>query len=307
MYRKEIVLRRHPDNPIISPLDFPDVDAVFNCGQTMFEGKTLLLLSVCPRDGMPRLHVATSEDGVKFDIEPEPFITQDDTPMPWRDMDTWPIDPRVTRIDDVYYIVRPIQGPACILQKTTDWKTHEFIECIALPCNRVASLFPEKINGLYYRVDRPFNIRTGSMWISSSPDLINWGRHRPLAKAPFSNCWAVDKIGPTPPLRTPAGWLMIFHGVMTYAGGGRYSLGAMLMDIDDPSRIIGHSKGWILTPDAPYEFMGNCQNCVFSCGAIADVEKDLIRVYYGAADTCIGLATGKLSELIELCLRDDKA
>ncbi len=301
MYRKEFILHRHPANPIFSPLDFPDVDAVFNCGQTMFEGKVLLLLSVSPRHGTPYMQVATSADGVHFELAPQPFITQTDE-EPWHDMDNWPIDPRITKIDDVYYVVRPIAGPACLLEKTTDWVNHEIIDCIALPYNRVPCLFPEKIDGFYYRVDRPFNLKTGDMWISRSPDLIYWGHHRKLIGVPFSNVWAVEKIGPTPPIRTDAGWLMIFHGVLTYAGGGRYSLGALLMDLENPEKIIGHSNGWILTPDAPYEFMGNCQNCIFSCGAIADYEHDRIRVYYGAADTCVGLAEGSLSELINECL-----
>jgi predicted GH43/DUF377 family glycosyl hydrolase len=308
MYRKEHILSRHPANPIIKPsdIDWMDVDAVFNCGQTMFEDKTILLLSICPRGGEPALHIGKSENGVDFKINPEPFIKRTDN-REWHDFDNWVIDPRVTRIDDGYYIIRPMNskvGPFGFLQKTTDWMTYESIGCVSLPCNRVPCLFPEKIDGLYYRLDRPYNFKTGEIWLSASPDLIFWGKHRLLLDVPYSPVWATEKIGPTPPIKTDAGWLVIIHGVITYAGGGRYSLGAVMLDLEEPWRVIGHSKGWILTPDEPYEFMGNCQNTIFSCGAIADPEKDLIRVYYGAADTCIGLATGALSELINDCFTE---
>jgi len=307
MYRKEFIIKRYKDNPIIKPsdIDFMEVDAVFNCGQTIFEDKTLLLISLCPRDGEPALHVAKSSDGVNFNIEEEAFISRTDDPV-WHDFDDWTIDPRVTRIDDTYYIIRPMAsklGPFGFLQTTKDWKSYESLGSISLPCNRVPCLFPEKINGLYYRLDRPYNLKNGEIWLSASPDLIFWGQHRLLAESSYSSIWATEKIGPTPPIKTEKGWLVIIHGVLTYAGGSRYSLGAFMLDIDEPWKIIGQSKGWILTPDAPYEFMGNCQNTIFSCGAIADYEKDLIRIYYGAADTCIGLASGSLSELVDDCLK----
>ena len=304
LYRKEFILHRYEGNPIITPKDFPDADAIYNCGQVMFEGQTLLLLSVAPRHGTPALHVALSRDGYHFEIEKEPFISRLEDPL-WHELDIWPIDPRVTQIGDEYYIVRPLSGPlqpAAVLERTKDWKTREFIECIALPPNRVPCLFPEKIGGSYMRLDRPSNGPRGEIWLSSSPALIHWGKHRRVVAPPINHVWAVEKIGPTPPIKTKHGWLEIFHGVLTYAGGARYSLGAMLLDLHDPQRVLGVAQGWILTPDAPYEFMGNCQNTVFTCGAIADESIDEIRVYYGAADTCIGLATGSLNELISCCL-----
>ncbi|MDD2302801.1 1,4-beta-mannosyl-N-acetylglucosamine phosphorylase [bioreactor metagenome] len=305
MYRKEFIMHRHVTNPIITPLDFPDADAVFNCGQTMFNGKTLLLLSVCPREGRPCMHIATSSDGVKFDIEPEPFITPL-TDGPLACLDEWAIDPRITRIDDTYYIVRPAYSCSALLEKTTDWKTRETIDCIALPGNRVPCLFPEKIDGRYFIINRMSFGANSELWISSSSDLVDWGRHRLIqgTGTPYSVVWANLKIGPTPPVKTPDGWLVIIHGVIPYAGGSRYSLGAIMLDLKNPSRMIGKSSGWILTPDEPYEFMGNCQNTIFSCGCIAEPEKDLIRIYYGAADTCIGLASGKLSELIADCMKN---
>jgi len=308
MYLEEHILHRHPENPILKPSDFPDANGVYNCGQTMYNGKTLLLVPVVPREGLPVMHVATSNDGVHFDVEPEPFITPTEK-EDWKAYDKWAIDPRVTKIEETYYIVCPLApplAPNAILEKTVDWKKREFVECIALPCNRVPSLFPERIDGLYYRLDRPYAMgaanEKGEIWLSSSPDLINWGRHRRIVDVPYSDVWAASKIGPTPPIKTDAGWLVIIHGVIIYAGGRRYSLGAILLDLKKPKKMLGRTKGWILTPNAPYEYMGNSMNTVFACGAIADYDRDRIRLYYGAADTCICLATGRLSELVDACL-----
>lgn len=109
------------------------------------------------------------------------------------------------------------------------------------------------------------------------------------------------KMGPTPPIKTKEGWLEIIHGVFKENGEFCYSIGVMLLDLDDPQKIIGVSDNWILTPTESYETNGRVENVVFPCGAIADHETDTLRIYYGAADTCIGLATGKISELVAAC------
>ncbi|MEX0322765.1 MAG: glycoside hydrolase family 130 protein [Puniceicoccaceae bacterium] len=309
---QEFILKRNPRNPIISAKDIPNADAVFNCGQTEFNGQTLLLVSVgyrSPQDGRwSGLYVAKSDNGVDFEIEKEPFITTIDK-APYHDnYDWWTIDPRITKIDDTYYIVRPgqhPQGPTALLEKTKDFVEREFIDCIALPSNRVPCLFPEKVNGMYLRLDRPYNMgagnEDGSIWISSSPDLIHWGRHHPV-QMPYGFYFGT-KIGPTPPIKTEKGWLVIIHGVHQSCNGSRYSLTALMLDLEDPRKVINRMNSWILTPDTDYELNGRVPNVVFTTGAIANPEKDEIRVYYGAADTCIGLATGSLSELIDACLK----
>jgi len=312
MFIQEFGLKRHESNPILAPRDFPGAEAVFNCGQTTYKGKTILLVAVMLKgQPHPRIHVAESEDGVRFSIRPEPFI-QRSSVAHIAPLDHWPIDTRVTYFaeEDVYYIMRPgnsEHGCAGILGRTKDFETYEDLEVIALPHNRVPSLFPEKINGSYARLDRPYSLvgdphnheQYGHIWISFSPDLIHWGRHRPLLK-PWMP-WNSTKIGPTPPIKTKDGWLVIIHGVMQSCTGSRYSLGAMLLDLSDPTRLIGKTNSAILYPDAPCEFMGRVPNVVFACGAIADPEEDRLRVYYGAADTCIGLATGRISEIVDLC------
>lgn len=249
-----------------------------------------------------------SDDGINFTIRPKPFITQSITPE-IKELDNWVIDPRVSYVseDDTYYIIRPMSsswGCVDMLMRTKDFETCEEMGIIALPNNRVPCLFQGKVNGKYARLDRPYSFGqgtpiNGNIWISFSDDLIHWGQYKPLLK-PFTN-WSSGKIGPTPPIKTKHGWLVIIHGVKALAGHVRYSLGAVLLDLDDPTKVIGKASSPILTPNEVYEYTGHVPNVVFACGAIADEANDEIRVYYGAGDTCVGLATGKLSEIIEMC------
>ncbi len=311
-------LQKYSGNPIIKPEDFPGSYAIFNPGQAVYDGKILLLVPICHKSGKYcgqeneiTAHVATTEDGVNFNIKPEPFFVRDNT-VPYSKVSMQCIDFRITQIEDTYYIIHPgcsdQWGTIGILSKTKDFKSLEHIDIISLPDNRMPCLFPEKINGKFVRLDRPYRVcpndyhEMGNIWLSSSPDMIHWGGHRPLLQ-PFSY-WATTKIGPTPPIKTEAGWLVIIHGVSRSATGHRYSIGAMLLDIDDPLKIIGLTCGDILSPEEPYEFNGIVPNVCFPAGSLAFPEKDEIRIYYGCSDTFIGLATGSLSELIQQCINE---
>lgn len=304
----EFIMHRHPANPIIEPKDFPiPADSVMNCGQAYYNGKIVLLVACWYRGllngNASGIHVAMSEDGIHFDIDPKPLCSKTDWCGEGFNYDDWVIDPRLTQIGDEYYICRPGQGPlgpCALLEKTKDFKTTEFLGCIALPPNRVPCLFPEKINGKYVRFDRPMWKDGGEIWISYSPDLIHWGEHKPVLAPGYPPCFQ-SKVGPTPPVKTKHGWLEIFHGTVMSCDNTRYSMGAMLLDLEDPSKIIGITKSWIMTPQAQYELTGHVSNVVFPCGCLVDEEKDEIRIYYGAADERVCLATGSLSELIDAC------
>lgn len=306
LFRAEGLLKRHPLNPLIAPKDYPGTEAIFNCGQTMYDGKTILLVAIVFTDGRVETRVAESEDGLHFTIAEKSFFDFAGSPLlPYANHQ---IDSRITKIDDTYYIVFPGMvaplGPTAILGRTKDFKTYEPMDIISLPPNRVPCLFPEKINGRYVRIDRPGGGMGGhgEMWISYSPDLLHWGGHRVLLK-PYVR-WMSTKLGPTPPIRTDCGWLVLIHGVRTNCSGAVYSLGAVLLDLEDPSQVIGRTYSWILMPDAPYELMGRTSNVVFACGCIPDYEQDRLRVYYGGADTCIALATCGIGELVDLCLKE---
>jgi len=241
-------------------------------------------------------------------LEDKNFIDVQAEGMPW-DLYHHFIDNRVTKIDDIYYIITPVMvnqfdSPVGMLGKTKDFKTYERIEIITAPKNRGASLFPEKINGKYYKLDRPGggDGGNGDIWISASEDLVHWGEFKPVLAAGY-RFWNVEKIGPTPPIKTDKGWLDIIHGVFSPAGGTYYYLGAMLLDLDEPWKVIGKTNSYIMAPETGYEKHGNCDNTIFACGAIADYDKDQIRLYYGACDNYICLATGSLSELVDACIK----
>lgn len=308
------ILKRHPQNPLLHVKDFSGVAQIYNPAPVQFGDETILLVSVVEhaatkgygRD-VGQTRIARSKDGIHFELGTENFIDTQAEGMPW-ELYYHFIDNRVTKIDDWYYIITPVivkdfDSPVGMLGRTKDFKTYERIEIITAPKNRGASLFPEKIDGKYYKLDRPGggDGSNGDIWISASPDLVHWGEFKPLLKAGY-RFWNMQKIGPTPPIKTEKGWLDIIHGVFTPAGGTYYYIGAMLLDLNEPWKVIGKTSSYLLGPEEDYERHGNCDNTVFPCGAIGDVEKDELRLYYGACDNYICLATGKLSEVVQACI-----
>lgn len=307
------ILKRHPENPILRLEDYPGVAQIYNPAPAQLGDETILLVSVVDhaatrgygRD-VGQTRVARSPDGVHFSLGKEDFIQTQAMGMPW-DLYHHFIDNRVTPIDGEFYIVTPVMvkgfdSPVGMLGRTKDFTKYERIAVITQPRNRGASLFPGKIGGRYYKLDRPGggDGGNGDIWISSSPDLIHWGNFQPLIAAGY-RYWNTQKIGPTPPLWTPEGWLEVMHGVFTPAGGTYYYVGALLLDLEEPWGIIGRTNSYILSPREPYERSGNCDNVVFPCGALGNWEKDELRLYYGATDDKICLASGSMRELVEAC------
>jgi len=309
------ILKRHPQNPLIHVKDYPGIAQIYNPAPVKFNDETLLLVSVVEHGAtkgygrdVGQTRIARSKDGIRFELGTENFIDVQATGMPW-DLYHHFIDNRVTKIDDWYYIITPVMvkdydSPVGMLGRTKDFKTYERIDIITQPKNRGASLFPEKINGKYYKLDRPGggDGSNGDIWISASTDLIHWGEFKPVIAAGY-RFWNVQKIGPTPPIKTDKGWLDIIHGVFSPAGGTYYYIGAILLDLEEPWKVIGKINSFLLGPEMDYERHGNCDNTVFPCGAIADYDKDELRLYYGACDQYICLATGSLSEVVDACIK----
>jgi predicted GH43/DUF377 family glycosyl hydrolase len=253
--------------------------------------------------------VAESEDGLHFTMREEPFMDLQNEPYSFCQAYRHIVDNRVTPIGDTYYIVTPVipetnEGPISLLGSTKDFRSYQPIDIINLPKNRGASLFPEKIDGKYYKLDRPGagTGAHGSLWVSSSPDLIHWGQYRPLLQPDPRYFWTSTKIGPTPPIRTEKGWLEIYHGVATPSDGSHYFIGALLLDLEDPTRIIGRTASYLLAPEEEYEKHGITDNVVFPCGVLPFYEQDELWLYYGAADTRVCLAKGSLSQVVDACL-----
>jgi predicted GH43/DUF377 family glycosyl hydrolase len=176
------ILKRYEGNPILTPDMVPGADAVMNGCPVLFNGKIILLQPIVwAGSEFPSIHVADSDDGIHFSVRKDPLIkfTNDPNSVLFH-VDRYAIDPRVTKIGDHYYIMRPSDsylGTCTVLGRTADFLTYEHMEVVSLPMNRVPCLFPEKIDGLYARLDRPTGRLQGDIWISFSPDLIHWGQH----------------------------------------------------------------------------------------------------------------------------------
>jgi beta-1,4-mannooligosaccharide/beta-1,4-mannosyl-N-acetylglucosamine phosphorylase len=309
------IMKRSSHNPLIHIKDYPGVAQLYNPSPVQFGDETVLLVSVVEhaatkgfgRD-VGQTRVARSKDGINFELSDKDFISTQSEEYPYNLYHHF-IDNRVTKIDDWYYIITPVMvegydSPVGMLGRTQDFENYERIDVITAPKNRGASLFPEKINGLYYKLDRPGggDGSNGDIWISSSPDLVHWGSFKPVLAAGY-RFWNVEKIGPTPPIKTDKGWLDIIHGVFSPAGGTYYYIGAMLLDLEEPWKVIGKTNSYLMMPELSFEKHGNCDNTIFPCGAFAKYDIDELHLYYGASDFAICLAVGSLSEIVDACIK----
>src|SRR5262252_8791468 len=202
-------------------------------------------------------------------------------------------DPRITELDGIFYLMHAAHsshGCRLSLVRTKDFSRFEWMGHVSPPDNRNGVLFPENIGG-------PF----GDMWISYSPDLIFWGKARCVLRNRDVR-WAWTKIGPgTVPIKTKHGWVTIFHGVRTQCAQHYvYQLGVCVLDLADPSRVVGRAEEAILEPEEPYELVGQTPSVVFTSGAVVE-DDGTVKVYYGGADTVQCVATGRVDALVDFC------
>lgn len=303
------VIHRWEGNPIVSLEDIPfECNTVFNAAVTKLDDQYLLLIRVEDKRGRSIFALARSEDGYRFVVEPEPVMTPTDE-EPFATYEACGIeDPRITPMDGTYYVMYTAYshyGPRLALAKTDNFKKFERIALISEPVNKDGALFPKKINGHYVRFDRPNVGSSGNIWISYSDDLIHWGSSE-VAMSTRPDHWDCVRIGASaPPIETERGWLEIYHGVKDTAAGPIYRLGVVMLDLENPARVLGRAAIPILTPREYYERVGDIGNVVFSCGAIVEEQSQMVKMYYGAADTCICLGTAKLSALIDRCFEQE--
>jgi predicted GH43/DUF377 family glycosyl hydrolase len=300
------LFRRYEGNPILTAGAWPYmVNAVFNAGVTEFQGETLLLVRVEDRSGISHLTVARSADGHNnWKIDPQPSFAAD----PTRYEEIWGIeDPRITKCGDEYMITYTGYsggGPLVCLASTTDFQSFKRRGVLTSPEDKDAALLPITFQGRWAMIHRPVAssaFQSGAhIWISWSPDLRHWGDHRVLIRARQGGMWDARKIGlGPPPLLTEYGWLMLFHGVRVTAAGSIYRLGLALSAADDPGRLLVRGNEWVFGPEAPYERTGDVPDVVFPCGWILEEDGNTIRMYYGAADTTMCLATTQLDRLLD--------
>ncbi|MFD2614891.1 BtaManbiosPhlase [Paenibacillus gansuensis] len=240
------------------------------------------------------IRIARSKDGRHFTLDAAPFV------YPSNRLETFGIeDPRVTQIGETYYIYFSAVSPVGIgesMVSTKDFVTFTHHGMIFGPDNKDVLIFPERVNGKYYALHRPTVKSTGSpeIWIAESDNLLYWGNHKHLAGL-RQDMWDSGRIGGgAVPIRTERGWLELYHGATKEH---RYCMGALLLDLKDPSKVIGRSDKPILEPEAEYEKNGFFGDVVFSCGAL--VEGDVVKMYYGVADTSMACAELSLQEILD--------
>lgn len=322
---------RYPNNPILTSDNIPyPASLIFNAGVCKYNGQYIMIfrndfghdkesfrkLDIKPGEKCPfstNLGIAISKDGFKWEVHPTPF-------WQWNTSEIQRVyDPRLSVIDENLYICfaldtnHGIRGGIGIIH---DLERVEVLH-LSAPDNRNMVLFPEKINGKYVRLERPFTVysRGGidrfDLWSSQSPDLKHWGTTElvlGVEDVPFAN----DKIGPAaPPIRTSKGWMTTFHAVTIdkkrNLGGWEntwhkeYFAGLMLLDINNPNRIIGLHKKPLLAPATEYECNGFRNHVIFPGGMILEPDGE-VKIYYGAADAVVALATAHVEELITLCI-----
>jgi beta-1,4-mannooligosaccharide/beta-1,4-mannosyl-N-acetylglucosamine phosphorylase len=314
-------VKRWPQNPILTRNDIPriepdlvDVSSVFNPGAVLYRDDVVLMLRVQNRGRETFFLTARSRDGIHFNVDPT--IVRLEGLERVRETIYHVYDARITRFGDEYFLMFALDmdsGCRLGLAATSDFKTFEFRGIVSENDTRNGVLFPEKIHGKYLRLERPNTVSLqggpvsgSSIWLGESEDLLTWKPVSEIVTGRF-HYWD-ELIGPgAPPIKTRYGWLCIYHGVAThFASSNIYQAGIFVLDLENPSRVLGRSRQNILEPRELYELTGQVSNVVFPSGAVArevdaegfvSLDSDIF-VYYGAADTCIGLATTTARELL---------
>jgi beta-1,4-mannooligosaccharide/beta-1,4-mannosyl-N-acetylglucosamine phosphorylase len=320
------VIHRYPHNPILTNKDLPYPSAlVFNAGVTKYQGKYVMVFrndyGDFPNSGHfhgTNLGLAFSDDGVQWDVQPEPCFALSGGERATGTI-TRAYDPRLTVIEGRCYMTfavdtqHGIRGGVAVTEDFAQWD----ILSMSVPDNRNMVLFPERVGGKYIRLERPMPVygRGGrerfDVWLSDSPDLVYWGNSAFILGVE-DVAYANLKLGPAaPPVKTERGWLTTFHAVDFDPSRGkngweakwqkRYTIGLMLLALDDPRKIVGFCSTPLMVPETPYELdEGFRTNVIFPGGMILE-DTGEVKFYYGGADTVTCLATAALDDLLALC------
>ena len=316
------MFHRVRNNPIISPKNIVssnpamiDVSSVFNPGAIKYDGKTILLMRVQNRGRETLIVKAESNDGIKFVIENTPIEISGLERSGETIFHIY--DSRITYLEGIFYIMLAVDVVGkCLLGiiQTQDFNTFEFLGFTGNEDIRNGVLFPERINGKYVRFDRPnkkeleSGAATGdAIWYSESDDLINWPVTRLVMEGRL-HFWDENIGAGPPPVKTEKGWLLIYHGIAMHYQP-IYQAGVVLLDLNEPWRVISRGRYNVLEPREMWEMVGQVPNVVFPTGIIVESydengfanNSSEVKLYYGAADTHIGLATSTIQSLIDAC------
>jgi len=297
-------IKKYSKNPILTKEMVPfNVNSIFNPGAVKYDDKYILLCRIEMPNGRSSLVLAESNNGFDFKVHEKPALSPEDHKDCYEYVNWGIEDPRITQIGDKYFIAYTGYSkhmPLVILSETKDFRSFKIHGPITEPCNKDAAVFPEKISGNYWKVDRPAAEVKREIWISSSPDMIHWGNYKCLT-APLLGTWEADKIGnSSTPVKTKDGWLMLYHGVRGFGITSSYRLGVLLMDLEKPWVLKGRSMEPIMSPENDYERIGDVMNVVFSNGWIVE-DDGSVKIYYSGADTNICLAETTIDYLLSVC------
>ena len=295
---------RHEANPILTAAAWPiPVNTVFNAAAAHDGRDTVLICRVEDTRGISHLWAARSNDGVSdWRVDPEPMLS----PRAGIEDEQWGFeDPRVVFAPELHRWLLTCTaygppGPAVFLA-TTDLTAVEIRGLVMPPDDKNAVVLPRRIDGWWVMLHRPSRGANSApgIWSSRSRDLIDWTDSVPVMHARDGAWWDASRIGiGPPPLETEHGWLLIYHGVKLTVSGSIYRVGVALLDRDHPERVVARSPGWVLGPHTDYERVGDVPNVVFPCGAVHDPDTDEVRLYYGAADSVMAMATSSVGDLL---------
>ena len=321
------------ERPILTPADMPyDSLLVFNAGVAKYQGKYIMAFrndyGTDPERFLREKHmpgtsvgIAVSDNGIDgWKVFEKPLCDNHELmEKTGREIKRF-YDPRITVIEDKLYLCMAADcrhGIRGTVASLSDDLEHYEVLSMSTPNNRNMVLFPERIGGDYVRLERPMAMWSDDLfcfdiWLSTSPDLKYWGNSTCIADLriiPFGN----RKVGPgAPPVKTEKGWLTTFHSVDHQPNRGkngwenswdyRYVGGIMLLDLEDPTKILGIYKEPLIAPDMPYETdEGFRQNTIFPGGMILEDDGE-VKIYYGASDAYECVCTADVNDLLKLCL-----
>ena len=299
---------RYGPRPVLTPDDLPyPANGVFNPGAALVDGEVVLLVRIEQMQGISQISVARSANGVDgWRISEIPLLEPD---LPGYPFEEWGCEAaRVTQIEPrkwlIAYTAYSRYGPAVGLATTEDFETATRLGIVLSPTNKDATVLPERYDGQWIMLHRPVTGGQEHIWYASSPELTHWSLPGVLLPQRSGPWWDGLRVGVgAPPLRTDEGWLLIYHGAKEMGVLPVYRLGLALLDLDNPRKVLARASRWVFAPETDYEHRGLVPNVVYTCGAI--LRGDEVWMYYGAADTVVGLAIAKVSDLLAHVRRHD--
>jgi len=301
------IVHRWEGNPIITidDLSFMCGD-ICNAGAVKIGKEYILLLSIQSLEGFYSIYPARSTDGYYFQVSDQPLLAPSKRGPFAIYEELGVLDPRISLLEGAYYIFYDafgLHGYRLGLARTRDFTSVKRLGLVSEPDTKAGTLLPRKIKGKYARLERPW--AGSSIWISFSDDLEYWGWSE-VVITPRAGFWDSDRIGvAAPPLEIEQGWLLIYYGIKQASSGPLIRLGAAVLDTENPQNVVGRTNVPILSPREEYERIGDVTNLVFSCGAIIEPNGE-VRIYYGAANSCICLGTTGIEKIVEAYMESEK-